>query len=80
MDSEMGAQPGASNGDVHLSFYATYSHSEHSRSEEDELPEKGKFRGGNWKPGAVACALAAWKGIFISTLHDLLVVELVLTS
>lgn len=76
----MGAQPGASNGDVHLSFYATYSHSEHSRSQEGELPESGKFRGGNWKPGAGACALAARKAISISTLDDLLVVEIVLTS
>lgn len=50
-----GAQPGAPNGDVHLSFYATYSRSEHSRREEGELPDKGKFRGGNWQPGAVAC-------------------------
>lgn len=66
-----GAEPGAPNGDVHLSYYAIYSHSEPSRREEGEIPDKVKFRGGNWQPGAVACA---------STWHDGLVVGLVLTS
>lgn len=45
-----GAQLGAPNGDVHLSFYATYSHSEHSRREEGGIPDKGKRR-----------KLAAWR-------------------